>query len=196
MEDGREGAAREAGGGEGEAHAQGPLCSKTSRGEGSERLRPWQGTQAPPRPELPALLRWHRATRSGVGWGFRVTQEKGCPPRHANRAGVGAGFPDAGYAFFPVSTEASSPLHGPGQPWGGGDRGESLVSGPRSTLLPLWPTLNTGAHRPSQPPWALLSEDLQPLPRPQRLWSPSRHPHSKRAAGDPGLKTGPLGRVI
>ena len=66
VEDGREGAAREAGGGEGEAHAQGPLCSETSRGEGGERLRPQRGTQAPPRPELPALPRRHPAMRGSV----------------------------------------------------------------------------------------------------------------------------------
>ena len=75
---------------------------------------------------------------SHEGWdgvGVPCDPREGPPP--GNRAGVGAGFPDAGYALFPVSAEASGPLHGPRQPWGGGDRGESLVSGPRSTLLPL-----------------------------------------------------------
>ena len=70
-----------------------------------------------------------------MGWGFHVTHEKG--PPLVTELEWGQLFPDAGYALFPVSAEASGPLHGPRQPWGGGDRGESLVSGPRSTLLPL-----------------------------------------------------------
>lgn len=98
-----------------------------------------------------------------MGWGFRVTREKGRRPL-LTQSWSGAGSPAAGYALFPVSAEAGWSSPRPGQPWGGGDRGESLVSGPRSNLLPLEPTLSTGAHRPSQPPQALLSRTLSPFP--------------------------------